>query len=89
MTDGRHVADLGGGWFKRRTVRSGQARRGGFDARVVTNKGSRWILVLGFPKYERGNSDKDRAGALKKRAAHLVWWTAQALTQAQHSGQWR
>ena len=88
-TIGRHVADFGGGWFKRRIVRSGQAKRGGFHKRVGTNKGSRWTFVFGCAKYGRGNSDKDRVGALKTCAAHWVWWTAQALTTAQHSGQRR
>ena len=87
MTSGLYDANLGGGLFKKRVARPGQGKRGGFRTLVATNKENRWFFVLGFPKSERSNIDKDEEEALKKLAAHLLSLTAQALDTAQRAGE--
>lgn len=87
MRAGLYDADLGGGLLKKRIARTGQGKRGGFRTLVVTNKGTRWIFVYGFPKNERSNIDKDEEDALKHLAAHLLALTAQALNQAESAGE--
>ena len=87
MNAGLYDADLGGGLLKKRIARSGQGKSGGFRTLVVTNKGSLWIFVFGFPKNERSNIDQDEEEALKKLAAHLLSLTVSALTKAQHAGE--
>ena len=87
MNAGLYDADLGGGLLKKRIARSGQGKSGGFRTLVVTNKGSLWIFVFGFPKNERSNIGQDEEEALKKLAAHLLSLTVSALTKAQHAGE--
>ncbi len=85
MTAGLYDADLGGGLLKKRIARTGQGKSGGFRTLVATNKGNRWVFMYGFPKNERSNIDKDEEEALKKLAAHLLSFTAQAFDNAQRA----
>ncbi|MEO8768302.1 MAG: type II toxin-antitoxin system RelE/ParE family toxin [Nitrosospira sp.] len=87
MTAGLYDADLGGGLLKKRIARTGQGKSGGFRTLVATNKGNRWVFMYGFPKNERSNIDKDEEEALKKLAAHLLSFTAQAFDNAQRAGE--
>jgi hypothetical protein len=87
MTQGLVDTDLGGGLFKMRIGRPGQGKSGGFRTLVVTNKGNRWVFVLGFRKNERSNIDKDESEALKKLAAHLLSLAPLALGKAQSAGE--
>ena len=87
MTEGLYDADLGNGLLKKRIARPGQGKRSGFRTLVATNKGNRWIFLFGFPKNERSNIDKDEEVALKLLAVHLLSLTAQALDQAQRTGE--
>ena len=87
MSEGLIDADLGGGLVKKRIGRLGQGKSGGYRTLVATNKGNRWVFVLGFPKNERSNIDKDETEALKKLAAHLLSLTAQAVFKAQSAGE--
>jgi hypothetical protein len=87
MMQGLVEADLGGGLVKKRIGRPGQGKSGGYRTLVVTNKGSRWVFVFGFPKNERSNIDKDETEALKKLAAHLLTLTPQALVKAETAGE--
>ncbi len=87
VRSGLYEADLGGGLLKKRVARSGQGKRGGFRALVVTNKKDLWIFVYGFSKNERSSLDSTEQEYLKKLAHHFLSLTAQALKEAERAGE--
>ncbi len=76
-----------GGLLEKRVARPGQEKSGGFRTLVARNKRGRWVFVDGFAKNERSNDDEDEEEVLKKRAAHRLSLTAQALDPAQRGAE--
>ncbi len=72
MDQGLIDATLGGSLVKKRVVRKGQGKRGGFRTIVVFQKGCRTIFVYGFPKNQRDNISEQEEKGLKKLAYGLL-----------------
>jgi len=85
MSAGLIDADLGGGLYKKRVARTGKGKSGGFRTLDATNRGDRWIFILGFAKNERDNINKKEKDALKKLASYYLSLSLEALLKAQQN----
>jgi hypothetical protein len=54
---GLHDGDLGGGLVKKRMARTGEGKRGGYRAILVSRKGKRTVFMYGFAKSVKDNLD--------------------------------
>jgi len=65
---GQSDADLGGGVFKVRVVRSGEGKSGSYRVILFFKREERTFFVYGFAKSDRGNIDEKELRIFKKRA---------------------
>ncbi len=79
-------ADLGGGVIKQRIARRGGGKSGGFRTTIVFRSSDRAVFVRGFAKNEEDNILDDELAMLKKLAAELLAYDADALTKAVIAG---
>ena len=71
-------ADLGGGVYKQRLVRSGRGKSVGYRAIIFFKSGERAFFVYGFAKSDRNNINDKELRKLKAEAKDSF-----ALTEAQ------
>ena len=79
MARGLIDADLGGGVVKKRVPLPGRGKSGSARTLVATNKGTRWVFVLGFEKNERANISDRELEALRAIATDLLKLTTADL----------
>ncbi len=72
MKQGLIDADLGGGLFKKRVALSGRGKRGGARTVIATNRGDRWVFILGFEKNEKDNLTQSEFVYLQRLAKDLL-----------------
>lgn len=79
--------NLGGGLLKKRVSRDGEGKRGGFRTLLAYRNDDRAIFILGFPKSERDNVEKDELEKFKKIAKSLLLVTDVEIKQAISRGE--
>ncbi len=72
---GQSDADLGGGVFKRRVVRSGGGKSGGYRTTILFKVGGHGFFAHGFAKNEKANISAKELKALKQLASLSIWAT--------------
>lgn len=86
MRAGLIDADLGGSLVKKRMAVSGGGKRGGARVLVATNRGDRWIFLLGFMKNAQDNLAPGDLAPLRGWAAELLALTGKQLDRAKQDG---
>jgi hypothetical protein len=82
MRRGLVDADLGGGLFKKRIPLPGRGKRGGARTLLATNRGGRWIFLIGYAKNERHDITPDETQALRVLARDLLSASESQLMQS-------
>jgi hypothetical protein len=86
MAQGLIDADLGGGLFKKRIALPGRGKSGSVRTLLASNRGDRWIFIVGFEKNERANISDKELDALKMVAKDLLILTREQLQCAVADG---
>jgi hypothetical protein len=86
MEHGLIDADLGGGLFKKRIALPGRGKSGSVRTLLASNRGDRWIFIVGFEKNERANISDKELDALKMVAKDLLILTREQLQLAVADG---
>jgi hypothetical protein len=86
MAQGLIDADLGGSLFKKRIALPGRGKSGSVRTLLASNRGDRWIFIVGFEKNERANISDKELDALKMVAKDLLMLTREQLQCAVADG---
>ena len=79
--------ELGGGLIKKRVVRAGKGKRGGYRTIIVYSTGIRSVFVYGFPKSAKANLSAGELDAYQKLAQVYLSLSDADMAKALRAGE--